>query len=150
MEREDDVAEAPSLGEQDDVVRIMTIHASKGLEFPAVFICGLGRQFNMQDLRKQYLFDKDFGLATTYVNPEKQISYPSLIYMAIRRKKSLELIAEEMRVLYVALTRAKEKLYLVASTKKLENLLEQWEKYLDEQDWLLPDYDRSRTVSYLD
>lgn len=150
MEREDDVAEAPSLGEQDDVVRIMTIHASKGLEFPVVFICGLGRQFNIQDLRKPYLLDKDFGLATTYVNPEKQISYPSLIYMAVRRKKRLELIAEEMRVLYVALTRAKEKLYLVASTKKLEKLLEQWEKYLDEHGWLLPDYDRSRAVSFLD
>lgn len=150
MEREDDFAEAPSLGEHDDVVRIMTIHASKGLEFPVVFICGLGRQFNMQDLWKPYLFDKDYGLATNYVNPEKQISYPSLIHMSVKRKKRLELIAEEMRILYVAMTRAKEKLYLVAATKQLDRLLEHWQTYTKERAWLLPAYDRVRSKSYLD
>ena len=101
------------LGEQEDVVRFMTIHSSKGLEFPVVFVAGLGRNFNMMDLRKPYLLDKEFGFATKYVNVDKRITYPSLPQLAFKRKKKMEMLAEEMRVLYVALTRAKEKLYLL-------------------------------------
>ena len=77
-ERGNDLGEARALGEQEDVVRIMTIHSSKGLEFPVVFVAGIGRQFNMMDLNSGYLFDKDFGFASKYVNSEKRISYPSL------------------------------------------------------------------------
>lgn len=150
QDRGDDLGEAPFLGEQENVVRLMTIHKSKGLEFPVVFICGLGRKFNMRDLYNPYLFDKNFGFATNYINPEKQITYPSLIHMSISRKKRLELIAEEMRVLYVAMTRAKEKLYLVASTKQLEKLLDQWKQHVDHPDWLLPEYTRLKSMSYLD
>ena len=106
-EQDKDLGVARTLGEKEDVVRIMTIHSSKGLEFPVVFICALGRKFNKQDLRKSYLFDKEVGVAIKYINTEKQITYPSLIQMAVQRKQ-LETIAEEMRVLYVALTRAKE------------------------------------------
>ena len=87
QERGEDLGAARALGEKEDVVRIMTIHSSKGLEFPVVFIAGMGRQFNMMDLRKNYLFDKEFGLAANYVNTEKQITYPSLVHMAIVRKK---------------------------------------------------------------
>ena len=104
----EDLGVARALGEKENVVRIMTIHSSKGLEFPVVFSPGTARQFNFMDLRKNYLFDRTFGFATNYVNPDKRITYPSLFHMAILRKKRLELVAEEMRILYVALTRAKE------------------------------------------
>ena len=66
------------LGEQEDVVRFMTIHSSKGLEFPVVFVAGLGRSFNMMDLRKSYLLDKEFGFATKYVNVDKT-NYVSIL-----------------------------------------------------------------------
>ena len=150
QERGDDLGAARALGEQEDVVRIMTIHSSKGLEFPVVFMGGLGRSFNMMDLRKPYLLDKELGFATKYVNVDKRITYPSLPQLAFKRKKKMEMLAEEMRVLYVALTRAKEKLYLLASVKSLQKNLEKWEKTLDHRDWLLNDYDRASAGSYLD
>jgi ATP-dependent helicase/nuclease subunit A len=117
IERGDDLGAARALGEQEDVVRIMTIHSSKGLEFPVVFIAGLSRNFNMSDIRKPYMLDKEYGIAAKYVNIEKRISYPSLPQIAFKRRKKMEMLAEEMRVLYVALTRAKEKLYLIGTLK---------------------------------
>src|SRR5574342_867490 len=125
-ERGDDLGAARALGEQEDVVRMMTIHSSKGLEFPFVFMAGLARNFNTMDLKKAFMLDKDYGFAAKYVNPEKRISYPSLPQLAFKRKKKLEMLAEEMRVLYVALTRAKEKLFLVASVKDFEKKLDKW------------------------
>ena len=148
-ERGNDFGEAKALGEQEDVVRLMTIHSSKGLEFPVVFVAGLGRSFNMMDLRKDYLLDKDYGFAVKYMNPDKQITYPSIFQLAVLRKKKLEFIAEEMRILYVAMTRAKEKLYLVGSTKDLPGLLDQWRKHADETGWVLDAYDRLNGKSYL-
>ncbi|MDP4171568.1 MAG: helicase-exonuclease AddAB subunit AddA, partial [Bacillota bacterium] len=150
MERGDDLGAARSLGEQEDVVRLMTIHSSKGLEFPVVFIAGLSRQFNLADIRKSYMIDKEFGFASKYVNPEKRISYPSLPQIAFKRKKRMEMLAEEMRVLYVALTRAKEKLYLIASVNDAEKKLEQWSEDLGQPEWLLKDYQRASATSYLD
>ncbi|WP_338753527.1 helicase-exonuclease AddAB subunit AddA [Bacillus sp. FJAT-52991] len=150
QERGDDLSEAKALNEQEDVVRLMTIHASKGLEFPVVFVVGLGRQFNLMDLRQSYLFDKDYGIAAKYIHVEKRISYPSLPQLALRRKKRLELLAEEMRVLYVALTRAKEKLFLLGTQKNVDKLLSNWEKGRSSKDWLLHDTDRAAAVSYFD
>ena len=150
QERGDDLGAARALGEQEDVVRIMTIHSSKGLEFPIVFVAGLGRQFNMMDLKKPYLLDKEFGFASKYVNVDKRITYPSLPQLAFKRKKRLETLAEEMRVLYVALTRAKERLFLISSVKSLQKKLSKWEQILNHSDWLLEDYDRASADSYLD
>lgn len=149
-ERGDDLGAARALGEQEDVVRIMTIHSSKGLEFPVVFIAGTARQFNMMDLRKPQMLDKDYGFATKYVNAEKRISYPSLPQLAFKRKKKLEMLAEEMRILYVALTRAKEKLFLLGSVKELDKKLANWSHTLSHQQWLLKEYDRAAAKSYLD
>lgn len=149
-ERGGDMGTARALGEQEDVVRIMTIHSSKGLEFPVVFLPGLARQFNFQDLHETYLLDKDFGIAVKYVDAEKRISRPSLPQLAFRRKKKMELLAEEMRVLYVALTRSKEKLYLLASVRDLDSKLEKWSLQLTNTDWLLKDFDRASARSYLD
>ncbi|QYF81902.1 helicase-exonuclease AddAB subunit AddA [Brevibacterium sp. PAMC21349] len=150
QERGDDLGAARALGEQEDVVRLMTIHSSKGLEFSIVFIAGLSKQFNMMDLRKSYLLDKDYGFAAKYVNSELRITYPSLPQLAFKKKKQLELIAEEMRVLYVALTRAKEKLYLIASINDAEKTQQNWESNAAHGDWLLKDYVRAGAKSYLD
>ena len=150
QERGDDLGAARALGEQEDVVRLMTIHSSKGLEFPIVFIAGLARQFNMMDLRKPYLLDKDYGFAAKYVNSELRITYPSLPQLAFKKKKQLELIAEEMRVLYVALTRAKEKLHLIASISDAEKIQQKWISHASHGEWLLKDYIRAGAKSYLD
>ncbi|RDU35520.1 helicase-exonuclease AddAB subunit AddA [Neobacillus piezotolerans] len=150
IDRGDDLGAARALGEQEDVVRIMTIHSSKGLEFPVVFIAGLGRSFNMMDIRSSYMLDKEFGFATKYINPEKRIAYPSLPQLAFKRKKRIEMLAEEMRVLYVAMTRAKEKLYLIATVKDAEKKLSQWEDIASYPGWLLEDADRASAKGYFD
>ncbi|WP_411814596.1 helicase-exonuclease AddAB subunit AddA [Cytobacillus firmus] len=149
-DRGDDLGAARALGEQEDVVRLMTIHSSKGLEFPFVFIAGLARSFNTMDLKKPYMLDKEFGFAAKYVNAEKRISYPSLPQITFKRKKKMEMLAEEMRVLYVALTRAKEKLYLVSSVKSADKKLNKWLQASEHKDWLLNEYDRASANSYLD
>ncbi|WP_026692686.1 helicase-exonuclease AddAB subunit AddA [Peribacillus kribbensis] len=150
QERGSDLGAARALGEQEDVVRLMTIHSSKGLEFPIVITAGLSRQFNLMDIRKSYLLDKDLGFASKYVNPELQITYPSLPQIAFKRKKHVETIAEEMRVLYVALTRAKEKLILVGTLKDAQKSLEDWTAARSGRDWLLKDHVRANAKSYLD
>ncbi|MBS4193620.1 helicase-exonuclease AddAB subunit AddA [Lederbergia citri] len=149
-DRGNDLGAARALGEQEDVVRIMTIHSSKGLEFPVVFVAGTARQFNMRDLYSSNLFDKEFGFACKYVNPEKRISYSSLPQLAFKRKKKMELLSEEMRVLYVALTRAKEQLFLVATVKNVEKKMKKWMKAMKQSDWLLSDQDRAQAKCYLD
>jgi ATP-dependent helicase/nuclease subunit A len=149
-ERGDDLGAARALGEQEDVVRVMTIHSSKGLEFPFVFMAGLSRQFNTMDLKKSFMLDKDFGFAFKYVNPEKRISYPSLPQLAFKRKKKLEMLAEEMRVLYVGLTRAKEQLFLIATIKDFDKKRDKWLNTISHTDWLIKEYDRISAGSYLD
>ncbi|MDQ0198133.1 helicase-exonuclease AddAB subunit AddA [Neobacillus ginsengisoli] len=149
-ERGDDLGAARALGEQEDVVRIMTIHSSKGLEFPVVFIAGLAKSFNMTDIRGSFMLDKEFGFAAKYVNAEKRIAYPSLPQLAFKRKKKMEMLSEEMRVLYVALTRAKEKLYLIGTINNADKTLDLWNEVTSNSDWLLKDYERASAVSFLD
>ena len=121
-----DLAPARALGEAEDVVRIMSIHKSKGLEFPIVFVAGLGKSFNRGDEREPFLIHKELGFGPRWVDPELGTSYPTLPQLAIKRRLRAEALAEEMRVLYVALTRAKEKLILVGSTKELPKKLADW------------------------
>ena len=147
-ERGDDLGTAKSLSEKENVVRLMTVHKSKGLEFPVVFFAGTARPFNEMDFHKPYLFDQQYGLAVKAVNPDTRIEYTSLPYLAVKEMKQMQAKAEEMRVLYVAMTRAKEKLYLTASVKDIERLLEKWKTVSG--DVLLPDFKRSRAKSYLD
>lgn len=150
QERGDDLGAARALGEQEDVVRLMTIHSSKGLEFPVVFVAGLSKQFNMMDLNKKYLLDKELGFGTKLINPKIRISYPTLPYIALKKKMRMELLAEEMRVLYVALTRAKEKLILLGTLKDAEKTIANWQNYISHNEWLLPDFERAKAKSYLD
>lgn len=147
-ERGDDLGTARSLSEKENVVRLMTVHKSKGLEFPVVFFAGTGRSFNEMDFRKSYMFDQDYGLAVKAVNPETRVEYTSLPFLAVKERKQLQMKAEEMRVLYVAMTRAKERLYLTASVKDPESLFERWKT--GAPDVRLPDFVRSRAKGYLD
>ncbi|MDQ0429040.1 ATP-dependent helicase/nuclease subunit A [Planomicrobium stackebrandtii] len=147
-ERGDDLGTAKSLSEKENVVRLMTVHKSKGLEFPVVFFAGTGRSFNEMDFRKSYLFDQDYGLAVKAVNPDTRIEYTSLPFLAVKEMKQLQMKAEEMRVLYVAMTRAKERLFLTASVKDIEKLFEKWK--VSTSDVRLPDFMRSRAKGYLD
>lgn len=120
-----DFGEAGSLDEYADVVRIMSIHKSKGLEFPIVFVSGLAKRFNMQDVNQGFLMDMDYGLGTDFVDAESRVRNKTLRKTVVSRKMREENLAEELRVLYVALTRAKEKLIMTACAADAEALLEQ-------------------------
>lgn len=145
-----DLGTARALGEQEDVVRIVSIHRSKGLEYPVVFVAGLGRMFNRQDLNGQFLIHKELGFGPKYVDEALRISYPTLPHIAIKRTMRLELLAEELRVLYVALTRAKEKLFLVSSLRDVQKDLERWAAACDVQDNTLPEALLARATCYMD
>lgn len=149
--RGDDLGEVPNVTDQDNVVRMMTIHSSKGLEFPYVFVAGLGRAFNKMDFHQPYLFDPHFGLAVKAIDPDNRIMYTSLPFLALKETKELEMRAEEMRILYVAMTRAKEHLELVATVKDIEKEIGKWQEaqLLAPVD-MLPGYMRSRANRYLD
>lgn len=114
-----DLDVAPLLGEKADVVRVMSIHKSKGLEFPVVFLAGLGKKFNMSDLNRDILLHKELGLGPVRVDPSLRIKYPTLARIAVRNKLKGEQLAEEMRILYVAMTRAREHLVLVGCVRDL-------------------------------
>ncbi len=109
------LSEAKIIGENEDVVRIMSIHKSKGLEFPIVFLCNVGKKFNEQDLREKVVLDHDIGIGVNYVG--ENIEYTTLTKEAINIKAKKESLSEEMRILYVALTRAKEKIVIIATDK---------------------------------
>ncbi|MBE5884081.1 MAG: helicase-exonuclease AddAB subunit AddA [Lachnospiraceae bacterium] len=119
-----DYGEADVLDENADVVRIMSIHKSKGLEFPITFVSGLAKRFNMQDVNQTLIVDMDMGVACDYINPVKRIRNKTLRRVVLSRKMREDNLSEELRVLYVALTRAKEKLILTAT---LEKACEKWE-----------------------
>ncbi|WP_274363250.1 helicase-exonuclease AddAB subunit AddA [Paenibacillus thermotolerans] len=145
-----DLGAARALSETENVVRIMSIHKSKGLEFPVVFVAGLGKQFNRGDEREPFLIHKELGFGPRFVDPELSVAYPTLPQLAIRRRLRAEALAEEMRVLYVALTRAKEKLILVGSAKGLGRQMEGWGAAAAEEGRLLPAYAVARASCYLD
>lgn len=119
-----DMGSAKIIGENENVVRLMSIHKSKGLEFPVVFVSGLGKQFNLQDLNSTMLLHQDLGFGMNYVDVEKRISYPTMFKEVIRAKIKRETLSEEMRILYVALTRAREKLILTGAVKNTDKFCE--------------------------
>jgi ATP-dependent helicase/nuclease subunit A len=145
-----DLGTARALGENEDVVRIMSIHKSKGLEFPVVIVTGMGKQFNLTDLKKTTLLHKELGLGLPFVNIELKLSYPSLAQLAIKKRLELELLAEEMRILYVAMTRAKEKLILVGSVQAVPKCAVRWCEQITHQPWNLPDPDLAEAKTFLD
>ena len=126
-----DLSSAKIIGENDDVIRIMSIHKSKGLEFPIVFLANANKQFNKQDIRKDdVLLEQKYGIGVRYINYDKQVQYDTLARQAVKSQIEVENISEEMRILYVALTRAKEKIYITATKKNVEDEIEKLQKQI--------------------
>lgn len=126
QETEDDLGTARALGENEDVVRVMSIHRSKGLEFPVVIVAGLGRQFNFRDLYGDVLCHRDLGFGPMVADAGLRVKYPGLAYRAVQEQLRQDQLAEEIRVLYVGLTRARERLILVGSCRDLQKNLRRW------------------------
>lgn len=112
QEQEVDFGEANILDENADVVRIMTIHKSKGLEFPVCFVCGLSKQFNQMDMRQAILMDVELGVGVDYIDPGMRVKRRTMRKNVVAQRMKEDTRGEDLRVLYVALTRAKEKLIL--------------------------------------
>ena len=139
-----DLGAAKLIGENDDVIRIMSIHKSKGLEFPVVFLSATGKQFNLMDLNQNILLHQELGIGVKYIDYERQVQYDTLTKEAIRNKIFTETLSEEMRILYVALTRAREKLYITGLKKdyqkeieKMQNQVNRYHKTNDKINYVL-------------
>ena len=152
--QEQDQGEATVFSEKDDLLRIMSIHHSKGLQFKVVFLSQLHKTFNKMDSKAKMLMDSELGLAADYLDLETRIKYPSLHKIAIKEKGERESLGEELRVLYVAMTRAEEKLILTGVCKKEEDLIKKFpvQERLSLEDirgassylaWILMAYSRS-------
>lgn len=138
-----DMEMAKVLGENDNVVRIMSIHKSKGLEFPVVIMAGLGKRFNLSDSSARVLFHKDLGIGTRYVNVAKRRYADTIARIAMKNRLRLENLAEEMRILYVAMTRPQSRLVLVGTLGDLQTAAVRWARPLGQ-------YELSRARSFLD
>lgn len=121
-----DIEPAKVLGEQENVVRIMSVHKSKGLEFPAVILAGLGKRFNMNEGREEILLHRDMGLGPWYVDPVLRYKCQTLARLAVKSRIRVEALAEEMRVLYVAMTRPRERLMMIGTAASLEKGAVRW------------------------
>ncbi|MFT4145651.1 MAG: UvrD-helicase domain-containing protein [Mobilitalea sp.] len=139
-----DFGEASVAGGQEDTVRIMSIHKSKGLEFPVVFVAGMSKQFNTQDIRSSVVLHNEIGIGPEYIDSVQRTKIPTLIKKAIQKKMQIENLGEELRVLYVAMTRAKEKLILTGYIKSLKCMEEKEFTFFEllsaksYMDWVLP------------
>ena len=145
-----DFGEANILSEQEDTVRIMSIHGSKGLEFPIVFVAGMGKQMNFQDARESIVLHPDLGIGAPYVDETFRIRTRTIIQRAVQQEITLESLGEELRILYVALTRAKEKLILTGAVSKLKETLQRFEMLKRQEKQKLSYEMRMKGKSYLD
>ena len=149
-EKKSDLSVARALGESEDVVRVMSIHKSKGLEFPVVIVADMGKNINLQDTTALVLCHKELGVGPYVTLPELRFRYPSPARWGIQHKLELETKAEELRILYVALTRAREKLILVGSAKKLAQKCAAWCRSVEEPAITLPASQVIKAKSYLE
>ncbi|HOS69881.1 MAG TPA: helicase-exonuclease AddAB subunit AddA [Bacillota bacterium] len=145
-----DLGSAKVLGEKDDVVRIMSIHKSKGLEFPVVFLCGAGKGFNLTDTAKSILLHHELGIGPDFIDHKRRIWYPSIFKQALKYKIKLESLSEEMRILYVAFTRAKEKLIITGAVKDIAKSTNRWKSSSGANTQKVPEFDVLRGRSFLD
>lgn len=145
-----DMGSAKILSENENVVRIMSIHKSKGLEFPVVFISGCGKKFNLQDMNKSILLHQDLGFGPDVVDSKLRFSHASAAKLAIKEKIRKETLSEEMRILYVALTRAREKLIITGAVNDIKKAAARWFSTADIKDNKLPDFEMLKGNSYLD
>ena len=139
-----DLAPAKVVSEKEDVVRIMSIHKSKGLEFPVVFVADMGKAFNRRDTQDQILFHNRLGIGLKQYDPEWRMSYPTLIWSGIAAQLRWEGTAEEERILYVAMTRAKDQLILTGHSSHIDRDWQRWTSRLNPAqaksyfDWVMP------------
>ena len=145
-----DYGEAALEDEQSDTVRIMTIHKSKGLEFPVVFAAGMGKRFNMQDVRNSAVLHAGLGTGLDAVDIEKRTKSPSIIKRVIQKEEALDSLGEELRVLYVAFTRAKEKLIITGTISNLEKKMENYNMVRNQKKEELSFGRLSKAVTYWD
>ncbi len=145
-----DYGEVNLSGAGEGSVEIMTIHKSKGLEFPVVILAGMGKQFNFQDLNARLLIHPEYGLGADAILPDKRMIVSTLNKQVIRRKLLEESLGEEIRVLYVALTRAKEKLIMIGTISNLEKEMMYLSRFREKEDELLPVETRLKAKNYWD
>ncbi len=138
-----DLGVARTLGENDDLVRIMSIHKSKGLEFPLVIVPGLGKKFNTRDTSSPMLLHRELGLGPRFIDLELRCYHDTLPRQVIRQKIAREGLSEEMRILYVAMTRARNRLFLMGTVPNLEKSCSRWIRPLDA-------FNLARAGSFLD
>lgn len=145
-----DMGSARILGENENVVRIMSIHKSKGLEFPIVIIAGAGKNFNFTDMNKPILFNEELGFGPDYVDSKKRIKHPTIMKQILKGKLKIETLSEEMRILYVAFTRAKEKLIITGMVNNVVKTCRRWceESIVDEKK--VPEYALIDAKNFLD
>ena len=146
---ESELASAATLGENEDVVRIMSIHKSKGLEFPVVILADIDKKFNTQDAHDMFLIDRRMGIGP-YCTPDIDFRYSTVARQALEARIVRAAKAEELRVLYVALTRAKEKLILIGKERWLDKQIDRWCRQLGRKEEILPGYSINAANSYLD
>lgn len=145
-----DFGEAKLTGEGDNTVKIMSIHKSKGLEFPIVFVAGMGKNFNNQDSRSKLLIHPDLGIGPDYINHNLRVKAPTLLKKVMQKQVVLENLGEELRVLYVALTRAKEKLIMTGGSKDINKLIDKYVSICRRKEAKHTFYQLSSAATYLD
>lgn len=145
-----DFGEVNISGGKEDIVQIMSIHKSKGLEFPIVFVSGMGKQFNQQDVNASLVIHQDLGIGADCIFPDRRIRFTTLMKQVIRHQTKVENLGEELRVLYVAMTRAKEKLILTGAVDKLEKRVVSCQRLVDREEVRLPYGTLEKARNYLD
>ncbi len=145
-----DYGEAALEDEQSDTVRLMTIHKSKGLEFPIVFVAGMGKRFNMQDARSSAVLHQRMVVGLDAVDLNLRTKSPSLVKKVIQKEEALDSLGEELRVLYVALTRAREKLIITGTISNLEKKLDSFQMIKDQKEEPISFGKLSRAATYWD
>lgn len=154
IQRDNDLAEPVLLDGNQNFVRIMTVHASKGLEFPVVYVLNMGKKFNLTDVNhKRYIASKNYGLGIDLYDYTSMTKYQSVVKQALKIEKTNQLKAEEMRKLYVAITRCEQKLILIGTVKskeKVEQLQEQTKQMTPSDQLLIHTHERQKAQSWLD
>lgn len=145
-----DYGEANTSDEMGDAVRLMSIHKSKGLEFPVVIVAGMGKRFNTQDIHSQMVIHQDLGIGVDAVYLKERMQAPTFLKKMIQNETRLENLGEELRVLYVALTRAKEKLILTGTLKSVEEKRKQYDRIRSQTGRPLAFGLLQKAASYLD
>jgi len=145
-----DFGEANIIDENADVVRIMSIHKSKGLEFPICFVAAMSKKFNFKDANDKFIMDEDVGIGMSIVDYENRCEYTSPRKVLVSNKMKMDILGEELRVLYVAMTRAKEKLIMVGTMKDTKAKIETYlHAPINQDEKLLPIFSRKKSTSYM-